>query len=149
MISPGPGLPPDFPLLKGVIKEFGSSIPILGICLGLQAIVDAYGGKLRNLESVRHGKSTLVYPAKQIEIFNGITSPFRAGLYHSWVADEKNFPDELEVICRDEEGLIMGVQHREYPIVGLQFHPESYLTPEGKRILKNWVDLILARKSTA
>ncbi|MBM3403434.1 MAG: aminodeoxychorismate/anthranilate synthase component II [Bacteroidetes bacterium] len=140
MLSPGPGLPDDFPVLHEVISTYSTRKSILGICLGLQAITTCFGGKLVNLDQVFHGLRALIHPTEVYEpLFDGIVSPFQAGLYHSWAADEKDFPGSLSVTSRSENGIIMSVAHQHLDVKGLQFHPESILTPEGSRILRNWV----------
>jgi anthranilate synthase component 2 len=140
ILSPGPGIPSEAGLLLDLIREYGASKPILGVCLGQQAIGEAFGGRLLNLKEVFHGVAT---PIRIIEpstkIFKGLTDGFEAGRYHSWVVDDRDFPKDLQVIARDDQGWIMGLQHRKYPLCGVQFHPESVLTPSGEQILKNWL----------
>ncbi len=139
-ISPGPGVPKDSGIIIDVIKTYASSKSIFGVCLGLQAIGEAFGGNLINLEQVYHGVHTPVMIKDPGEyIFNGIQSPFMAGRYHSWVVDKKNFPDELQITAEDENGMIMAASHRQHHVKGVQFHPESVLTPDGKRILQNFL----------
>jgi len=139
-ISPGPGLPSDSGIILDVIKTYASTKSIFGVCLGLQAIGEAYGGRLINLSKVYHGVNTPVMITDPAEaIFEGIPSPFMAGRYHSWVVDQQNVPDELQVTAVDEQGMIMAASHKTYHVKGVQFHPESVLTPEGKKILKNFL----------
>ena len=141
LISPGPGRPEDAGVSMDVIRHFGPSIPILGVCLGHQAIGAVYGGTVCRATTPMHGKtSTVVHDGKGL--FQGITEPFQAGRYHSLVISNEHVPQELEVTARTrEDGTIMGVRHRTYPVYGVQFHPESVLTEEGRRILRNFLDL--------
>jgi anthranilate synthase component 2 len=145
ILSPGPGLPAEAGLLLPLIREYAASKSILGVCLGHQAIGEAFGGKLVNLSTVYHGVSTPVRPGKlngaggKGRLFEGLPAVFEAGRYHSWVVSEEGFPDELEVTARDENDYIMALQHKTYDIQGVQFHPESVLTPQGSQILENWL----------
>jgi anthranilate synthase/aminodeoxychorismate synthase-like glutamine amidotransferase len=141
LISPGPGRPEDAGISVDVIRRFGPSMPILGVCLGHQAIGVVYGGTVCRATAPMHGKtSTVVHDGKGL--FRGITAPFVAGRYHSLVISTDNVPAELEVVARTkEDGTIMAVRHRSYPVHGVQFHPESVLTDEGRRILRNFLDL--------
>ena len=142
VISPGPGLPSDYPKLKEVIITLGKTHPILGICLGHQAIAEAFGGKLVNLENVWHGivKHTIITDASE-PLFNGLPSDIETGHYHSWVVSSENFPSCLNVTATDENGIILAVSHKKYNVKGLQFHPESVMTPYGKTILENWINI--------
>ena len=141
LISPGPGRPEDAGITADVIRHFGPSTPILGVCLGHQAIGMVYGGTIGRANAPMHGKtSTVVHDSKGV--FGGITAPFQAGRYHSLVITNDTVPQELEVAARTkEDGTIMAVRHRTYPVHGVQFHPESVLTEEGRRILRNFLDL--------
>ena len=141
LISPCPGRPEDAGVSMDVIRHFGPSIPILGVCLGHQAIGVVYGGTVCRANVPMHGKtSTVVHDGKGL--FEGIREPFQAGRYHSLVISAENVPAELEVAARTrEDGTIMSVRHRAYPVHGVQFHPESVLTDEGRRILRNFLDL--------
>ena len=141
ILSPGPGRPEDAGVSMDVIRHFGPSIPILGVCLGHQAIGVVYGGTVCRANVPMHGKtSTVVHDGKGL--FEGIREPFQAGRYHSLVISAENVPAELEVAARTrEDGTIMSVRHRAYPVHGVQFHPESVLTDEGRRILRNFLDL--------
>jgi anthranilate synthase/aminodeoxychorismate synthase-like glutamine amidotransferase len=141
LISPGPGRPEDAGISVDVIRRFGPSVPILGVCLGHQAIGVVYGGTVCRAATPMHGKtSTVVHDGKGL--FRGITEPFLAGRYHSLVISNDHLPNELEVAARTrEDGTIMAVRHRSYPVHGVQFHPESVLTDEGRRILRNFLDL--------
>jgi anthranilate synthase component 2 len=142
IISPGPGTPEDkkyFGICTDVITKLGPSTPILGVCLGHQGIIHAFGGKVVNAGNVRHGKTS---PIKHFEdsIFEGVKNPFRATRYHSLVGDKTIIPDSLKVTAlAEDDGEVMGVSHKEYPIEGVQFHPESILTTEGKKILANFI----------
>ena len=142
ILSPGPGIPSEAGILKAVIERYGSSKSILGICLGEQAIGEVFGGKLENLSEVSHGVGSKINVILQTPIFEGLGDCFIGGRYHSWVVSKEEFPQELEIIAtEDESGQIMALRHREYNIYGIQFHPESVLTPEGKTIIKNWLKL--------
>ena len=144
ILSPGPGIPEEAGLLLPLIKEYASSKSILGVCLGHQAIGEAFGGKLINLSSVFHGVAT---PVKvngeklkvKSELFEGLPEIIEVGRYHSWVVSKENFPNELEITAEDENGMIMGLQHKKYDVQGVQFHPESVLTPMGEQIMRNWL----------
>lgn len=141
VLSPGPGVPENAGILKPLIAEYGDSKSIFGVCLGVQAIAEVYGSKIKNMNQVFHGVATSVFKTETEEkLFNGIADEFMAGRYHSWVVDAEYLSDELVVTAKDEAGEIMALQHREYDVRGVQFHPESVLTPEGKQILKNWLD---------
>lgn len=139
LLSPGPGLPQDAGLLPDVIKTYYAKKSILGICLGQQAIAEAFGGTLINLNEVYHGVSTPVEVVANDYLFTGISRQFKAGRYHSWVADAQTLPADLEITCVDKEGNIMGLQHKIYDVRGVQFHPESVLTENGLQLIKNWV----------
>lgn len=142
LLSPGPGVPEEAGLLKEVIKVYGGKKPILGVCLGQQAIGEVFGGTLSNLSEVFHGVST---QATQLvndeELFKDIEKEFEIGRYHSWVVSQEGFPNVLEITSIDDNGQIMSLRHREFDIKGVQFHPESVLTPQGKLMIKNWVEL--------
>jgi len=141
VISPGPGRPEDAGVTLDVIRRFGPTTPLLGVCLGHQAIGVVYGGTVCRATQPMHGKtSTVVHDGKGL--FAGITAPFQAGRYHSLIIASDTVPSDLEVSARTrEDGTIMGVRHRKYHVHGVQFHPESVLTDEGRRILKNFLDL--------
>ncbi len=142
ILSPGPGLPDEAGILKDIVRQFASIKKILGVCLGMQAIGEVFGGSLMNLQQVYHGVATPIYiEDKDDPVFKSIPGEFMAGRYHSWVISEKDFPGELIVTSRDKEGRIMSVRHREYPVFGLQFHPESILTPHGKEMIFNFLNL--------
>lgn len=141
ILSPGPGIPEEAGLLLPLIKEYASTKSILGVCLGQQAIGEAFGGKLVNLSTVYHGVAT---PCKidnvKSKLFKGMPEEIEVGRYHSWIVSEENFPDELEITARDENNYIMALQHRQYDVQGVQFHPESVLTPMGEEIMRNWLN---------
>src|SRR5205823_4619037 len=144
ILSPGPGIPVEAGLLLPLINEYAASKSILGVCLGHQAIGEAFGGKLVNLETVYHGVATPIKVKSEkskvkSDLFAGLPGEFEAGRYHSWIISEENFPDELEVTARDENNYIMALQHKNFDVQGVQFHPESVLTPLGENILKNWL----------
>jgi len=141
LLSPGPGIPDDAGLLKAVIHKFANQKPILGICLGLQAIGEVFGGKLRNLETVFHGVATKVIQTNEDYIFNEIPNEFFVGRYHSWVVETPTLPEDLIITAVDEDNNIMALKHRFLNVRGVQFHPESILTPEGKLLLKNWLSM--------
>ena len=141
VLSPGPGIPDEAGLLKPIIKAYAPAKSILGVCLGQQAIGEVFGGKLTNLDTVYHGVATKVSViVKDEPLFRGLDTTFEVGRYHSWVVDDKTLPDELEVTSFDENGQIMSLRHKKYDVKGVQFHPESVLTPEGKRMLENWLN---------
>ncbi|HEV8508279.1 MAG TPA: aminodeoxychorismate/anthranilate synthase component II [Chitinophagaceae bacterium] len=163
ILSPGPGIPQEAGLLLPLIKEYASSKSILGVCLGHQAIGEAFGGKLVNLDEVYHGVATPVRIVSRESsivngksnsrltpdshrdddsrnLFEGLPEVFDAGRYHSWIVSDENFPKDLMVTARDENNFIMALQHKTYNVQGVQFHPESVLTPRGEDILKNWLN---------
>ncbi|UBM63013.1 aminodeoxychorismate/anthranilate synthase component II [Candidatus Sulfidibacterium hydrothermale] len=142
ILSPGPGLPADAGIMEKVIERYVSEKKIFGVCLGMQAIAEVLGGRLTNLSQVYHGVATPVFRQdKDDPVFEGIPQKFTAGRYHSWVVSENGFPPELLITSRDSEGRIMSVRHREHPVFGLQFHPESILTPQGKQMIDNFLNL--------
>jgi anthranilate synthase/aminodeoxychorismate synthase-like glutamine amidotransferase len=141
VISPGPGRPEGAGVSLAAIKEFGATMPVLGVCLGHQAIGLAFGGDVVRAPVPIHGKTSTV-EHDSAGIFAGLTTSFQAGRYHSLIVDEKSLPHDLEVTARTkEDGLVMGLRHRRLPIHGVQFHPESVLTNEGRRILRNFLEL--------
>jgi anthranilate synthase component 2 len=139
ILSPGPGIPNEAGLLLDVIKEYASSKSILGVCLGHQAIGEAFGGTLKNLDTVFHGVATPCQLSSNSDLFKELPSQIEVGRYHSWVVMDEGFPEELEVTARDDNNYIMALQHKKYDVQGVQFHPESVLTPDGEQILKNWL----------
>jgi anthranilate synthase component II len=148
ILSPGPGLPSEAGMLMPLIKQYGASKSILGVCLGHQAIGEVFGGSLTNLTKVYHGIATPVKIIPQnprnvsvnADLFNGIPDGFMAGRYHSWVIDPEKFPKSLEVTATDASGHIMALRHKNYDVLGVQFHPESVLTPYGEQIMRNWLE---------
>jgi anthranilate synthase component 2 len=139
ILSPGPGIPCEAGLLLDVIKCYAGKKPILGVCLGHQAIGESFGGKLTNLSEVYHGVATPCAITKKDYLFEGLPEKIEIGRYHSWVVDNDGFPDCLEVTSVSDEGYIMSLRHKEYDIRGIQYHPESVLTPDGKKIIENWL----------
>ena len=140
LLSPGPGIPDEAGLLKEVIKNYSATKSILGVCLGQQAIAEVFGGSLINLEKVYHGVATNIKIQVQDEpLFKDIDSEIEVGRYHSWVVNPIDFPEVLEITSLDENGQIMSLRHRTFDVRAVQFHPESILTPHGKKILENWV----------
>ena len=141
ILSPGPGIPSEAGLLLDVIRYYADTKPMLGVCLGEQAIGEAFGGKLTNLSDVFHGVQTPIDIVADDPLFAGMPRKIDVGRYHSWVVDRAGFPDCLEVTALSTEGYIMALRHRQYPIHGIQFHPESVLTPQGKEMINNWLKL--------
>ena len=144
ILSPGPGIPEEAGLLLPLIKEYASSKSILGVCLGHQAIGQAFGGTLTNLTSVYHGVATPIHVlddhlTNESPLFRGLPETFEVGRYHSWVVNREGFPEELEITAEDASGFIMALQHTSYDVQGVQFHPESVLTPGGEAIMRNWL----------
>ena len=140
ILSPGPGIPEEAGILLDLIKEYAPTKSILGVCLGQQAIAEAFGGSLVNLSEIFHGVATTTEIVKENTlIFRNITSGLEVGRYHSWAVNPENFPEELEITAVDKDGMIMALQHKTYDVHGVQFHPESILTPEGETIIKNFL----------
>lgn len=139
ILSPGPGIPEEAGLLMDVIRTYAGRKPMLGVCLGHQAIAEVFGGKLVNLKEVYHGIATEGTQFGNDPIFSGLPKRIVMGRYHSWVVDRAGFPDCLEVTAMSDDGQIMALRHRNYNIHGIQFHPESVLTPEGATIVRNWL----------
>jgi anthranilate synthase component 2 len=139
ILSPGPGIPTEAGLLLPLIKEYASTKCILGVCLGHQAIGEAFGGTIVNLSDVYHGVATNCNITKHSPLFEGLGDNLEIGRYHSWVVAKENFPGELEITAEDDNGYIMGLQHKTYDVQGVQFHPESVLTPKGEAIMRNWL----------
>jgi anthranilate synthase component 2 len=141
ILSPGPGIPDEAGILKEVIKTYAGKKPIFGVCLGLQAITEVFGGSLENLDSVFHGVATTMKITKQdAVIYKDMPAEFEAARYHSWIAATNDFPEELEITAVDEFGAIMSLQHKKYNISAVQFHPESILTPLGEQIVRNYIE---------
>lgn len=140
LLSPGPGIPDEAGLLKPIIKKYAASKSILGVCLGMQAIGEVFGGTLNNLDNVYHGVATKIKLFVDDEyLFKNLNPEIMVGRYHSWVVD-KNLPDVLQATSYDEAGEIMSLRHKEFDVRGVQFHPESVLTPDGKEMIRNWVN---------
>lgn len=139
ILSPGPGIPSEAGIMPQLIRNFAGTKPIFGVCLGLQAIVEAFGGKIFNLNQVFHGVATEARQTADHYIFNGLPSRLPVGRYHSWAADSESIPDDLVVTSVDPEGTIMSIKHKTFDLHGVQYHPESILTPLGKTILKNFL----------
>lgn len=140
VISPGPGRPENAGISNEIIRQLGKDIPILGVCLGHQCIGEVFGGRVVHASRLMHGKISLIYHNGK-DIFKGISNPFEATRYHSLLVERKSFPRSLEITAETKEKEIMGLKHKEYPIWGVQFHPESILTEEGKKILANFLKL--------
>ncbi|MBR5972391.1 MAG: aminodeoxychorismate/anthranilate synthase component II [Paludibacteraceae bacterium] len=140
VLSPGPGIPSEAGLLLDVIRHYAGKKPILGICLGHQAIGEVFGAKLVNLSEVYHGVATPCHILGDDVIYRGLPEEIEVGRYHSWVVDKETLPQCLETTAVSNEGLIMSLRHREMDIRGIQFHPESILTPAGKQIIENWMN---------
>ncbi|MEZ5104685.1 MAG: aminodeoxychorismate/anthranilate synthase component II [Draconibacterium sp.] len=140
VLSPGPGLPEESGLLREIIKEFAPKKSMLGVCLGHQAIGEVFGGKLLNMKKVLHGIATPVELTETKSVlFEGLPKTFEVGRYHSWIVQKEDLPECFEVTSYDNDGFIMSMKHKEYDVEGVQFHPESVLTPLGEQILKNWL----------
>jgi anthranilate synthase component 2 len=140
ILSPGPGLPSEAGKMPQVVRDFASQKSILGVCLGHQCIAEVFGGTLHNLKQVVHGKATPCrLTAANDVIFKELPNEFEVGRYHSWVVDQSALPDCLEVTAQDDEGFIMALRHKNYDVTGVQFHPESVLTPLGPQMLLNWL----------
>jgi anthranilate synthase component 2 len=140
VLSPGPGLPADAGIMPEIIRKYAPVKKILGICLGMQAIGEVFGGTLLNLPAVYHGVATPATIIAPDEIlFRGLPGKIQVGRYHSWVVDENNLPKDLEITAIDDSGRIMALRHRHFDVRGVQFHPESVLTPDGKTMIRNWI----------
>ncbi|UMB53949.1 aminodeoxychorismate/anthranilate synthase component II [Lutibacter sp. A64] len=140
-LSPGPGIPDEAGILKEAIKTYAGKKPIFGVCLGLQAITEVFGGSLENLDSVFHGvATTMKVTDANAQIYKDVPTEFEAARYHSWIASKTDFPEELKITSVDEFGDIMSIQHKEYAISAVQFHPESILTSIGEQLVRNFID---------
>jgi len=140
-LSPGPGLPKDAGIMKQLIEVYGPKKQIFGVCLGQQAIAEVYGAKLINMKTVFHGIATIIRVLKRDDpLFRNIPNEFKGGRYHSWIVDRKTIPFCLEITAVDQENQIMAIRHKKYKVVGVQFHPESVLTPEGEQMLINFLN---------
>ena len=143
ILSPGPGIPDEAGILKEVIATYAGRIPMFGVCLGLQAITEVFGGQIENLGAVFHGVATeMQVVQKEAAIFKGIPEKFLAARYHSWIASKENFPSTIAITAIDEDGEIQAIQHREFNIAAVQFHPESILTDVGEQLVRNFLDTI-------
>ncbi|MCS3868993.1 anthranilate synthase component 2 [Chryseobacterium ginsenosidimutans] len=139
VLSPGPGIPEEAGILLELIKKYAPTKSILGVCLGQQAIAEAFGGSLINLSEIFHGVATSAdFVKNDTKIFKNLSSGMEVGRYHSWVVNREDFPEELEITAVDKDGMIMALQHKIYDVHGVQFHPESILTPQGETIIKNF-----------
>lgn len=150
IISPGPGNPmnpDDFGICNQILLQISQYIPTLGICLGHQGIASSYGSNIVAANSIVHGKKSLIYYTKD-ELFNELPNPFSAARYHSLIIDEKSLPQELQIIAKSDDGEIMAIKHRIYPIFGLQFHPESILTKQGEAVMRNFINIAMALITT-
>ena len=139
ILSPGPGIPSEAGLLLPLIKEYAGKRPILGVCLGHQAIGEAFGAQLKNLEDVYHGVATRINITQPDYIFDTLGRELEVGRYHSWIVDNNGLPDCIEITATDNNGQIMALMHKEFDVHGVQFHPESVLTPKGEVIVKNFL----------
>lgn len=141
ILSPGPGIPEEAGILLELIKEYAPTKSILGVCLGQQAIAEAFGGNLINLSEIFHGVATTTDLVKEdTKLFKNLASGLEVGRYHSWAVNPENFPEELEITAVDKDGMIMALQHKTYDVHGVQFHPESILTPNGEVIIRNFLN---------
>ena len=139
ILSPGPGVPDEANLLKPIIKEYAATKSLLGVCLGQQAIGEVFGGELLNTKKVFHGVASQIEIIQEDVIFKGLPNKFDVGRYHSWLISEENLPKELTITARGPEGEIMAIRHKQYDVCGVQFHPESVLTPLGDQMIENWL----------
>lgn len=142
LVSPGPSTPANAGISNDVIRHFGTAVPLMGVCLGHQCIGQVYGGVIRRATEIRHGKASLIYH-DGTGLFHGLPSPFSAIRYHSLVVEPESLPDCLEVTAKTDGGAIMGLRHKSHPVVGVQFHPESFMTERGKNVLHNFVKGVL------
>ncbi len=141
LLSPGPGIPSEAGLLKDIITHFAPTKSILGVCLGEQAIGECFGATLVNLSDVHHGVDSTISITKDDVLFSGLGSRVVVGRYHSWIVSPEAFPEVLEITAVSDEGEVMALRHREYDVRGIQFHPESILTPQGKEMIANWLNI--------
>ena len=139
LLSPGPGIPSESGLLLPLIKEYAATKSIFGVCLGQQAIAESFGGSLSNLSKVYHGIATEVQLTNSSILFEGLPQSFKVGRYHSWVVNEQDLPKDLIITSKDEDGFIMSLEHTQFDVKGVQYHPESVLTPNGSKIIENWL----------
>lgn len=146
ILSPGPGYPKDAGVCIEAVKKLGERIPILGVCLGHQAICEAYGAKITHAKKLMHGKQSMIRLKENDILFQGIPSPAPVARYHSLAADTESLPDCLEITAKTEDGEVMAVHHREYPVYGVQFHPESILTRDGMKMIENFIGFVRERE---
>ncbi|MGN0271594.1 MAG: anthranilate synthase component II [Lachnospiraceae bacterium] len=146
ILSPGPGYPKDAGVCIEAVKKLGERIPILGVCLGHQAICEAYGAKITHAKKLMHGKQSMIRLKEDDILFQGVPSPAPVARYHSLVADTESLPDCLEITAKTEDGEVMAVHHREYPVYGVQFHPESILTRDGMKMIENFIGFVRERE---
>lgn len=140
ILSPGPGYPKDAGICKEVIEKLQGRIPILGVCLGHQAICEVYGARIVHAKELMHGKKSLIHINRQTTLFKGMADQMEAARYHSLIAEGEKFPEVLRVTARDNNGEVMAVEHKKYPVFGVQFHPESIMTPEGEKVMRNFLN---------
>lgn len=141
LLSPGPGLPGEAGIMPALVERFAPTKSILGVCLGHQCIAENFGGKLENMERVCHGFGMeTVVTASDEKLFKDVPAQFQSGRYHSWMVSKKDFPADLEITAEDTDGRVMALRHREFDVRGIQFHPESVLTPDGATIIRNWLE---------
>jgi anthranilate synthase component 2 len=141
LLSPGPGVPKDAGIMPDLIRRYASNKNILGVCLGHQAIGEAFGGKLFNLPEVYHGVTTPIFVSGDPQFYRNIPDEFTVCRYHSWVISKESFPEELDITSEDKNGQIMGIQHKQYNVRGVQYHPESIMTEHGKEMISNWLSV--------
>jgi len=141
LLSPGPDVPSQTKMINQIIAEFYDKKPIFGVCLGMQAIAEFFGAKLFNMHQVFHGIKEKITITEKSKIFNGLGNRQEVGLYHSWAVSEKDFPKDLRITAKSEQNIIMAIEHKNYPVFGVQFHPESYMTKNGKIIINNWINI--------
>jgi len=149
LFSPGPGLPSEKPLMKKVMDAFSESKPILGVCLGHQFIAEYFGAKLYNLGKLNHGIQAEIYESGECKLFKGIKFPVAAGLYHSWAVESGSLEKTALVSIAQSDGLVMALEHQSLPITGVQFHPESFLTEEGPKLIDNWLQFYVYPNMTS
>lgn len=140
ILSPGPGYPKDAGICKEVIEKLQGRIPILGVCLGHQAICEVYGARIVHAKELMHGKKSLIHINRQTTLFKGMADQMEAARYHSLIAEGEKFPEVLRITARDNNGEVMAVEHKKYPVFGVQFHPESIMTPEGEKVMRNFLN---------
>lgn len=140
ILSPGPGYPKDAGICKEVIEKLQGRIPILGVCLGHQSICEVYGARIVHAKELMHGKKSLIHINRQTTLFKGMADQMEAARYHSLIAEGEKFPEVLRVTARDNNGEVMAVEHKKYPVFGVQFHPESIMTPEGEKVMRNFLN---------